>query len=251
MAGPILDDSGIASIQDIQEARDADRSGGGQHRLGQLAHLDDGRRFAYARTDAGTFVKGNLLIGPVVEVNHGDLAVGNAVGAGVTSIPAGTITFGATAAAQNLYREGYLYVTDGPDEGAVYRVREHAAVASAGTNNELVLFDSIREAWTAATTVTFLKNSYDGPAASATLGNPAGVSLVDAAAGEFAWLQLEGNAPVLIDGTPAISTPVIQSNAVAGAVEVAAVITTALVGVMVTTGVDTEHQIVDLSVRGA
>jgi hypothetical protein len=245
LANPILDDSGISSPQSIYES-----SANQQHALGTMAHLDDGRRYAYARAGSGTLIKGQLHIAPAIVALNGNLAVGSAVGAGLTVIPDGVITNGADAIAANEYREGRLYVTDGLDQGSSYKIRSHEAIASSGTNLRIELYDAIATAWDATTTVTFHPNSYDKPTVSATLGNPVGVPQFLIAANEYGWMQTDGLAAVLIDGTPAISSAVIQSNAVAGAVEVVAVDTTPTVGIMVTTGVDTEYQIVDLACRG-
>ena len=245
MANPILDDSGVSSIHGLHESRSTQ-----EHDLGTGAHLDDGRHFVYALAPSGGLAKGSLYIKPAVVANHENNTVNNAVGAGERSIPAGTITIGATAMDANEYRDGYLVVTDADDQGSIYRIREHAAIASAGNNGKLVLYDALDEAWTTSTTVSFVENGCDEPTASATLGVPLGVATGDVTAAEYGWIQDAGPANTLIDGTPAAGAPVIQSNAVAGAVEVAAVITTPIVGTMITTGVDTEYQLVDIKLRG-
>ena len=59
-----------------------------------------------------------------------DLAITTAA-AGATSV---TVTLGATAATEDQYKDGFLYINDGATgEGHVYKIKSNAVGASGGT----------------------------------------------------------------------------------------------------------------------
>ena len=70
---------------------------------------------------------------------------------------------------------------------------------------------------------------------------------------QYGWLQIAGPASVLINGTPAITSPVANSATTAGAVDVwttaAAAVTITPVGHMMQVGVSGKNNMVDLTIE--
>ena len=78
-----------------------------KHALGTKMVFLDGREFRYAENGGSAIAEGLLTASEAPAGNHDeDLAVASA-SAGATSI---TVTLGATAAAKNLYAEGFLFL---------------------------------------------------------------------------------------------------------------------------------------------
>lgn len=225
------------------------------HALGTRMILPDGRVFRYA--SAGEALgAGKLCMQAAGVANHDmDLAVVSDVAVGGTSI---TVTLGATAAAANLYADGYIYINDGAGEGHIYRIKEHAAVASAG-NLTAVLADNekVAEAITAATSLAgLMKNPYtavelwdvddiDGP--------PVGVAATEIASGAYGWLQTWGYAAVLAGAqVPVLGSAVMPADTAAddGHVEVrdAATVTPTVGMAALIAPVDTDYGVIFLTI---
>jgi len=162
--------------------------------------MQDGRkfRFSYAPT---LLVVGNVLQAAANVANHvNTTAVASAAG----SISPST-TLGATAAAANLYAEGYACVSVTPDGGHAYKVDNHL-VNAGSVALVLNLLDGagIKTAWTTTSRVDLIKNPYDGviqtPATTHT-GVIAGVAVSAVAAGAYGWIQTAGVASVLTDAS--------------------------------------------------
>jgi hypothetical protein len=217
-----------------------------QETLGAVGSTADGRLFRYVQADASAGLAiGKLGVAPAVVANHVNRSLAStsntAVGSNVV-----TVSVGATACAANQYAGGYLVVRDGAGAGAAYRIDGNSY--SAGSGSVVVtLFDTIQTALSTSTSKVDLVNPFAGVAASTTLSQPVGVATVELAAGYFGWVQTKGIASVLIDGTPGKGDAVIQSDAVAGAVEVAGS-TTQQIGVMPEAGVDTKYNQVALNI---
>ena len=95
--------------------------------IGTRMVLPDGRVFRYAFTD-GAAPAGQGVQSSAAVANHdSDLAVASAAAVGDKSV---SVTLGGTAAAEDLYAEGYLFVNDVEGEGHVYKIRQHDAIGS-------------------------------------------------------------------------------------------------------------------------
>jgi hypothetical protein len=174
------------------------------------------------------------------------------VAAGATSF---TYTPGAATGVANLYAEGMLNVSVTPGNGYIYRVSGHGAIASstAFTLN-LDPDDPIQVALTASSRVGLHTNPWKltVKCPTAITARVCGVTPVPAPINNFYWCQTRGPASCLINGTPAITSPVANSATTAGAVDVwttaAAAVTITPVGYMMQVGVTTENDLVFLTI---
>ena len=226
-------------------ARDTFSSGSGQpHPLGTAGFTKDGRRFRFAQAGASDTVAGNLLQSAAPIANH--LAnTAPAVAIGATSF---TYTPGATAGAANLYAEGYLQVDTTPGLGYTYQVSGHAAISSS-TAFTLYLVDAIQVALTTTSRIGLRHNLYKNVIQSPTTktAQHVGVSPTILTAAQYGWISTFGPASVLINGTPAVTAPVLNGVTVAGSVDVwtaGAQPTATYVGEMMQLGVDTKANFV-------
>ena len=133
-----------------------------------------------------------------------------------------SVTLGGTAATEDQYKDGYVYVNDGTGEGHIYKIRQHDAINSsaAGTIN-LYDGDAIAVAFEDATIVGLAKNPYKDfivyPTTST--GHAVGVAATDFDDDDFGWLQTWGPAAVLCDVAFVIGNHVRVSDNQAGAGE--------------------------------
>ena len=192
--------------------------------IGTRMILPDGRVFRYSFANgavgAGTGVQSSAAL-----ANHdSDLAVATSAAVGDKSV---SITLGSTAAAVNLYANGYFYCNDSgasAGEGHVYRIRQHDAIGSGGTGTiNLMDGDTIAEALTAAASqVGLVANPYmhviPSPGGAQT-GRTVGFAPCEVADNSYFWAQTWGEAAVLAEGTLVIFRPIRVSETTAGAVE--------------------------------
>jgi hypothetical protein len=221
-----------------------------KHPLGTLAYTRDGRVFRYAKAGGSALVTGNLLQSPVPLANH--LALTPAAAAiGAQSF---TATLGATAASENEYAEGWVQIDTTPGNGYGYPVSGHASVLSAGVITINLPSDApIQVALTTSSRVGLHHNPYRGVIQCPTTitAKVVGVAVQPIAAASFGWIQVIGPVPLLINGTPAITAPVINSATTAGAVDVwtaAAQPTANLVGHMMQVGVSGKNNMVFINI---
>lgn len=218
------------------------------HQLNTRGYTSDGRRFRYAQVGATDTVAGSLYQGAAPVANH--LAnTPPAVAVGATSF---SYTPGATAGAANLYAEGYLQVDTTPGEGYTYQVAGHAAI-SASTAFTLYLVDKIQVALTTSSRVGLKHNLCKNVIVCPTTKTAHVVGVAPAVIGdtEYGWIQTWGPCSTLINGTPAVTAPVINSATTAGAVDVwtaAAQPTASLVGEMMQVGVSGKLNFVFLKI---
>jgi hypothetical protein len=188
--------------------------------IGTRMVLPDGRAFRYSFSNgaagAGTGVQSSAAI-----ANHdSDLAVAAASAVGAKSV---SVTLGSTAAAEDLYANGYLFVNDVDGEGHVYRIRQHDAIGSGGTGTiNLMDGDTISEALTTSSQVGLVASPYmhviPSPGGAQT-GRTVGFAPAEVADNSYFWAQTWGEAAVLADGTLVIFRPLRVSDGTAGAVE--------------------------------
>ena len=188
------------------------------HPYGTRMVLPDGRVFYYGQTD-GAQTAGAICQSAVGIPNHDmDLAT-NTASAGDKSV---TVTLGGTAAAEDLYAEGYLYVNDGTGEGHNYKIRQHDAIGSGGSGAiNLMDGDPIATGFAAATIVGLAKNPYKDFIVYPTTptGHAVGVAATDFDDDDYGWLQTWGPAAVLCDVAFVIGNHVRVSDGTAGSGE--------------------------------
>ena len=189
--------------------------------IGTRMILPDGRVFRYSFSNgavgAGTGVQSSAAV-----ANHdSDLAVASAASVGDKSV---SVTLGGTAAAEDLYANGYLFGNDVEGEGHVYRIRQHDAIGSGGTGTiNLMDGDTITEALVAGSSqVGLVANPYmhviPSPGGAQT-GRTIGFAPCEVADNTYFWAQTWGESALLADGTLVIFRPLRMSDNVAGAVE--------------------------------
>ena len=217
---------------------------------GATMALPDGRVFRYVENGGTAIGEGLVVASEAPAGNHDeDLVVSTSGSAGGTTIG---VTLGATAAAKNLYAEGYLFsnlASTTPHE--MYKIKSHAAIASSGSGTITIdETDGFQTAITAGTdTVGLIKSPYKDVvvAPAAVAGRFVGVTCADLEADYFGWVQVSGMASVKIDGTPAVGTLVGASSNHAGQLlAVAADTTPALARLHGKAGVDNEFHTVFL-----
>mgnify|MGYP003135502856 CR=1 FL=1 len=217
---------------------------------GQTMALPDGRVFRYVENGGTAIGEGLVVASEAPAGNHDDdLVVATSGAAGGFTIG---ITLGGTAAAKNLYAEGYIrpnLAATTPHE--MYKIKSHPAVASSGTGTfKIAEPDGFQTAITAGTdTVGLIKSPYKDivVAPAAVAGRFVGVTCADLEADYFGWIQVAGLANVKMDGTPAFGTLVGASSNHAGQLlAIGADTTAALARVHGITAVDNEFSSVFL-----
>ena len=171
---------------------------------GATMALPDGRVFRYVE-NGGTAIGEGLVVASEAPTGHHDedLVVATSGSVGGTTIG---VTLEGTAAAKDLYAEGYLFLNeDDTTPHEMYKIKGHPIIASSGTGT--ITIDEPDGFQTAITAVV-------APAAIA--GRFVGVTCADLEANYFGWVQVAGLSAIKIDGTPAFGTLVGQSGTHAG-----------------------------------
>lgn len=240
--------NGVGSPQSVLRS-----SSDQQHAIGTKGVIGESV-FYYTKASGTAMTIAELQVQAAVVTNHHELAI--AAGGGVAGNKKLTsITSGATLAAENLYAEGYVTVTDNTGAGQMFKIKEHASWASAATTVAVTLYDEIVTSLDATSTVSFIKNKYDSPQQSNTTVAevPVGVPRATIAADEYGWLQTAGPCPCLFDEAVAIGQAVTVGTGTAGALEEDDTATTVsqefIVGYTLMAGVDTERQPVFLQIQ--
>ncbi len=221
--------------------------------LGARGVTADGRRFVYVKSDgSGGLAVGKLGVAAAVTSNHVNqsLASTSNVAVGSTTVD---VTLGATAAAADLYKDGYLVVRDGAGAGQCLRINGHTSVSSAGGTCHVSLYDPVQILLSTSTSKVDLISPFNGVVASTTLSRPIGVAPITLAAAEYGWVQTHGTASVLADGIITKGVNAIQSTSVAGAVAIANVgnvNTLQAVGYAPEATVDTKYTQLVLGIEG-
>jgi len=169
----------------------------------------DGRIFHYALAGEALGA-GKLCQTPLAVANEDmDLAIQAAAAIGDTAIK---VTTGGAVAA-DLYKNGLIYINDGPGEGHLYRVKGNTVTSGAATMT--VSFEdgeTVREALTTANSLAGLKkNTYNGSLLYNLTpdGIPTGVAPIEVTNAFFFWLQTWGDCAALIDGTVILGKTVV------------------------------------------
>ena len=217
---------------------------------GATMTLPDGRIFRYVENGGTAIGEGLLVASEAPAGNHDDdLVVATSSTVGGLTIG---VTLGGTAAAKNLYAEGYIrpnLAATTPHE--MYKIKSHPAIGSSGSGTiSIDEPDGFQTAIVAGTdTVGLIKSPYKDivVAPAAVAGRFVGVTCADLEADYFGWVQVSGIANVKIDGTPAIGTLVGASSNHAGQfLAIGADTTPALARIHGIAGVDNEFHSVFL-----
>jgi hypothetical protein len=215
--------------------------------LGARATDRWGRVYRYVLAGASNLVAGNVLQASAQDTAHQQLTPA-AAAIGATSF---TATLGASAAAANLYADGWAIIDTTPGLGFAYPISGHAAVLSSGVITLQLPSDSpIQVALTTSSRVSLQRNKYAGviqaPATTLT-GAVVGVCIYPITAAQYGWIQTAGPAPTLITGTPAVGSAVISPSGTAGAAATdPADAAVTIIGSMMVTGVSGKVQAVNL-----
>jgi hypothetical protein len=221
--------------------------------LGTEMAFADGRKFRYVENGGTAIEEGKVVASEAVAGNHDeDLAVATTAAGSKTL----TVTLGATAAAKNLYAEGFVFMnlpTIATTGGSrpMYKIRSHPqADGSATLKLTLDEDDGLVVAVTNGTeTAGLIKSPYKDivVAPAAVAGRFVGVAPITIAASYYGWVQVAGLAAAAVDGTPAVGTLVGASGTHAGSlVAVAADATPALGRLHGKAGVNDEYHTVML-----
>lgn len=214
------------------------------HNLGEKVYSNDGRAYRYCKAGGTALAAGKLQQASAQDTGDHNLAIA-AAAVGATSIT----TTGTVTVTANQYADGFVGIADDAGEGYIYAISGHAAATAAAFT--INLKDSIKVALTTSTTIDLIKNPYDSVIINPTTisSSPSGVAVIALTASQFGWLQVEGPANVLIDGTGTVGTDVVASDNVAGAVEVVAdgiPEILSVVGTLMVAATDTEYGLVHL-----
>ena len=199
----------------LQESQDKNAE------LGTELVLNDGRKFRYCLSGEA-HAAGKVVQSAGWVTTHESLAT-NTAAAGAYTV---TITNGITnAITANQYTDGYMCVeTVGSTEVGTYKIKSHPA-ADASASCVIRLYDPIRVVFASGTTVTLTGNPYSATVVLVASGGTetqaeVGVPLIPVTSGYFFWAQFKGLCNVLMQGTPAIGTPLMRGS-VAGSLALA------------------------------
>lgn len=243
----------MANIVDIVSSISSQQSQTSQgQELGQMGRDAQGNLYRYCLAGAVDLVAGNVIQAPAQIANHLALTPTLASGGGGTIGDVQlVVTLGATAAATNLYAEGYFGVSTGPGNGPTYKIKGHASVLSSGVLTANLSPDTpIQVALTSSSRIDLQQNAYanviQAPVTTATCV-AIGVAPTVIKAATFGWLQTHGPCSTLIQGTPAVGAQVVGVASAAGAAAIASS-TLGVIGYMMSTGVDGKNNFVYLNI---
>lgn len=228
------------------------------HPVGSSAALPDGREYVYVCNRNAAIATGKLCKFNEVSTNY-DLCVIPTQTAGSLALGSTVLDVtlaGSSTIAANQFAGDFLNIDDDAGEGTLYKILGNTAVA-AGTAITLQI-EPLRVAITTSTTVTLVNYAQDVQIADNNQTQKvAGVTQFGVGAGSttpvYFWLQNKGLCSVLMNGTPAVGTPLVPSATTAGAVDATAEAGSGIydnvVGTMVSlAGVTTEHHVAWINV---
>jgi hypothetical protein len=215
--------------------------------LGQKYSDGNGRTWRYAKAGASGLSRGKLMVQATTDANYSNLSWTTAPTAGAKTV---TVTVGASVVTADQFQDGWLVVQDGTGEGRAYPISGNLACGSAG-NCTVYLKEAIDTTGVLAETgCDLVPNKYSGVVVSVAdqADQALGVPNVAVTAAYYFWLQTGGPCSVLMDEAIAVGLTVTIGSSVVGAVEALDGAGEQAVGVMDwTAGVDTEYQLVNLT----
>ena len=169
-----------------------------KHKLGTRATTPDGRVFYYAENSGTAIDHAGYLVDGIAAVAAHDMDLAfTATSAGATSATSGT----SLTVTKDQYKDGYIYINDGPGQGEIYQVKSNTAVSSAtGLSITIDEEDGFATALTTASLFGLMYNPYkdikiidgDGTMTTGVLG----VTTTAVTADYFCWIQTAGPASV-------------------------------------------------------
>lgn len=215
--------------------------------LGVRAVTGDGREYRYAQAGASALIIGQVQQSPAIVSTLQAITPSATLAVGATSI---TLTISSTTIAAGALAGGNFitYGTVANGGGQNLRISNNTAV-TAGTSITVTLDDAVATAITTSATVDLIPNAYTGviQLPTANTNTIAGIAVGALPASYYGWVQIEGQAAVLIQGTPAAFAPLGASVTTAGSLAVASA-TIASVGVNLATGVNGQYGPVRLNI---
>jgi hypothetical protein len=216
MPNPVLMNGFASPVSIFETVSGTDNA---THRVGTRGILDD-RTFRWAKFLDGTAIGPNKLVQAAAPVAaHVSEATGAELTAGSTRL---TMALGATASAENQYKDGYLKVEGGTNGiGQVFKLKGHAFVAASGTLTADI-YEPVVTTTSGSEVLTLLANPYanviiqpttvTAPCVGVTMVNFAAASTASVATfgyeqtgtstwtqPRYGWLQVGGLASVLLD----------------------------------------------------
>ena len=219
-----------------------------QHKLGTIMQIAD-TTYRYALAGEASILAGTLMESAAVEANENDdLTIATTGAVGGTTVG---VTFDG-AVTKDEYADGFLISNvDASDAlGWRYRIKSHPA----GTTDVEITIDhedGFVTQWLAGTAkVGAFKSPYSGILISNTtsVGACVGVTVSDIANGSYGWVQTNGPALALIQGTPGAGLGIMRSNGTTGAVELADGSLQTIGAMGRTAGIDGEYHEVFLNI---
>lgn len=220
------------------------------NRLGVRGSTVDGRTYRYISnfTGAATLAAGLLAVQSTPETNHVNQLIDAAAAIGALKVD---INVGATAAAADLYADGYLNIQDVTGEGILYLIEGHAAIDSSGIGT-INLAEPIKVALVADSSEgSLIQNKFSNLVISVSdqADDPVGVPNIAIADDLYGWVQTGGPCSVLGDEVVAVGDNVTIGDSTGGAVSVVNADSEPLVGVCMQATVDGEYTVVDLKLE--
>lgn len=221
-----------------------------QHRLGTQAYTRNGCTFRYVQAGE-LLVTGTVVQAPAQLTNH-QVRTPTVTTYGAVGDTRLVVTLGNTAAAANLYTEGWAIVDTTPGLGYMYAITYHAAVLANGVITAHLAKDTpIQVALTTDSRISFQQNPWKNVIIAPTTltGTIVGVAVYPIASGEYGWVQTGGPGSVLqsevVSGAAVGAMVVGKTTGVAGGAAIFSS-TFPVVGTMMVTAVDTLNQAVFL-----
>ena len=178
-----------------------------RHNFGTKMYINDSV-WVYAQMGPTLGVAGKLYQSEAVTANWNSKTVDTARAVGATQISA---TLGGTATVVDEFDEGYVVIEGTAGYGHLYHIarawKAGDSNAKAGTSAvqtvNLISGESVQVALTTSTTLSFFKNKLDEViiAPAPPTAAIAGLAMKAVTAGYYCWLQTNGPAAVLCDGT--------------------------------------------------
>lgn len=188
------------------------------HPLGTLAMLPAGELFRYCFSN-GAVTAGKLLQ-TAVPVAADDMDVAIASAAAINDRTISITTSGAIA--EDLYKDGILYVNDGVGQGQKFRLGAHPQADSAATLVlNLATDERVRTALDTSSEVGLKINRYKDVIVFPTTatGLPVGFTAFDVADNRYFWAQVRGDAAILFNSTLVLGKGCIPGGTTAGSVD--------------------------------
>ena len=185
--------------------------------LGTELVLNDGRKFRYCLNSSTSLDAGKVVQSAGWVTNHESLAV-NTAAKGDTQLDVNNDASTITLITADQYADGYVCVeTVGGSEVGIFKIKSHPLQSSTTATLVVTLYDPLRVAFASGTTVTLVKNPYNLVVVNVASGGTetnaeVGVPLIPITGSYFFWAQFKGLCNVLIQGTPAIGTPLMRGS---------------------------------------